>query len=165
MQYVNGENWREIFEKSIGEDLGVTCFNPYKKPFVNQRKEDEETRTLLLDYMAKGDYQKVHDHMGLVRSDDLRLTDLVDFAVCHIYPSIASWGTAEEIVTLNREKKPIFVAVDGGVSKTPLWLMGTLKPHYFYNSVDEIIQMLKKIDSGEKTIDSERWRLLRKEFR
>ena len=39
-------------------------------------------------------------------------------------------------------------------------------PHkYIYNTVEEIVDMLYAIDNGEKEIDSDRWRLLRKEFR
>ena len=39
-------------------------------------------------------------------------------------------------------------------------------PHnYFYNDIDEVLDMIRKIDSGEKKIDSDRWRLLRKELR
>ena len=38
-------------------------------------------------------------------------------------------------------------------------------PHnYIYDSV-EIMEMIKQIDSGEKKIDSDRWRLLRKDLR
>jgi len=39
-------------------------------------------------------------------------------------------------------------------------------PHkYIYNSLDEIVEMLYAIDNGDKKIDSERWRLLKKEYR
>jgi len=39
-------------------------------------------------------------------------------------------------------------------------------PHnYIYDSVEEIMEMIKQIDSGEKKIDSDRWRLLRKDLR
>jgi hypothetical protein len=39
-------------------------------------------------------------------------------------------------------------------------------PHkYIYDSVDNISKMLIKIDNGKKEIDSDRWRLLKKEYR
>ena len=62
-------------------------------------------------------------------------------------------------------KKPNFVSVEGGKNKTPLWLLGMMPHNYFYNDIDEVLDMIRKIDSGEKKIDSDRWRLLRKELR
>ena len=43
--------------------------------------------------------------------------------------------------------------------------MGMLPHHYIYDSVDEVLDMIKQIDSGSKDIDSDRWRLLRKDLR
>ena len=62
-------------------------------------------------------------------------------------------------------KKPIFISMEGGKSKTPLWMLGMLPHKYIYNSVDEIVDMLFAIDNGSKEIDSDRWRLLRDEYR
>ena len=78
---------------------------------------------------------------------------------------MASWGSAEELVTAVRMKKPIFISMEGGKHKTPLWIMGMLPHHYIYDSVDEVLEMVKQINSGVKDIDSDRWRLLRKELR
>jgi hypothetical protein len=78
---------------------------------------------------------------------------------------VASWGSAEELVTAVRMKKPIFISMEGGKAKTPLWIMGMIPHNYIYDSIEEIMEMIKQIDSGEKKIDSDRWRLLRKELR
>ena len=37
--------------------------------------------------------------MSIVRSYDLNLVDRSDFIVAHILPDVASWGSAEELVT------------------------------------------------------------------
>ena len=71
----------------------------------------------------------------------------------------------EEIVTAVREKKPVFVSMEGGKAKTPLWMLGMFPHKYIYNSLDEIMEMLYAIDSGNKEIDSDRWRLLQKKYR
>ena len=34
-----------------------------------------------------------------------------------------------------------------------------------FNTIDEVIEMLYAVDNTNKPIDSDRWRLLRKEFR
>lgn len=164
MEYENGEAWRNKVEKELGP-LGIRCLNPYKKPFCEKIKEDEKSRGKLKDWMAAGDLDTVHEHMARVRNDDLRCCDLVDAAICYINPGTNSWGTGEELTTLNREKKPIFVIIEGGKNKCPLWIVGMLKPKYIYNSLEEVIEKIKNIDSGKIKIDSERWQLLEMKFR
>ncbi len=63
------------------------------------------------------------------------------------------------------KEKPIFLSIEGGKKKTPLWILGQIPHNYIYDSVEDIVDMVKKIDSGEKEVDSERWRLLREELR
>ena len=48
MQYANGRDWREYVEEELA-GLNIVTFNPYKKPFVKDVKEDEDTR-LSLDH-------------------------------------------------------------------------------------------------------------------
>ena len=100
-----------------------------------------------------------------MRSYDLNLVDRSDFIIAHLLPEVASWGSAEELVTAVRMKKPIYISMEGGKHATPLWIMGMLPHHYIYDSIEEVVDMIKQIDCGEKSIDSDRWRLLRKELR
>ena len=103
--------------------------------------------------------------MKEIRSYDLNLVDRSDFIVAHLNPTVASWGSAEEIVTAVRMKKPVFISIEGGKTKTPMWLFGMIPHKYIYNSIDEIISTLHSINSGEKIIDSDRWRLLKHKYR
>lgn len=164
MQYVSGRNWREEVTEKLSP-LGVTCFDPYKKPFIKDVDESEDSREEMDVWMKTKQYDRVTNKMKTVRAYDLNLVDRSDFIIAHLVPEVASWGSAEEIVTAVREKKPIFISMEGGKSKTPLWMLGMLPHKYIYNSLDEIVEMLYAIDSGSKEIDSDRWRLLRKEFR
>jgi hypothetical protein len=100
-----------------------------------------------------------------VRGCDLRLCDICDFFIAHINPSVASWGSAEELVTINREKKPIFLSIEGGKSKTPLWEMGKFPHKYMYDSVQDIIDTVRAIDAGVIKMNSDRWKLLKKTHR
>ena len=43
--------------------------------------------------------------------------------------------------------------------------VGMVPPKYIYNNVGEIFETIKRIDSGEKIMDSDRWKLLKPEFR
>ena len=164
MQYVSGRNWREEVASKLNK-IGVTCFDPYKKPFIKDVEEDEATRQEMETWMKTKQYDRVTDRMKTVRAYDLNLVDRSDFIVAHLVPEVASWGSAEEIVTAVRMKKPVFVSMEGGKAKTPLWMLGMFPPKYIYNSIEEIVDMLYAIDSGAKEIDSDRWRLLRHEFR
>ena len=164
MQYVSGRNWRQHVTEKLNP-LGITCFDPYKKPFIKDVEEDEASRQEMETWMKTKQYDRVTDRMKTVRAYDLNLVDRSDFIIAHLVPEVASWGSAEEIVTAVREKKPVFVSMEGGKSKTPLWMLGMFPHKYIYNTVDEIIDMLFAIDCGNKPIDSDRWRLLQKEYR
>jgi len=164
MQYISGRNWRDYIADQL-KALNITCFDPYKKPFIKDVEEDETSRQEMELWMRGGYYDKVSSRMKTVRSYDLNLVDRSDFIIAHLVPDVASWGSAEEIVTAVRMKKPIFISMEGGKSKTPLWMLGMLPHKYIYNSLDEIIDMLYAIDNGSKTIDSDRWRLLQKQYR
>jgi hypothetical protein len=164
MQYLSGRDWREDITDSL-KPLVITCFNPYNKPFMKDVEEDDETREQMDVWMKTKQYDRVTDRMKTVRAYDLNLVDRSDFIVAHLVPDVASWGSAEEIVTAVRMKKPVFVSMEGGKAKTPLWMLGMFPHKYIYNSIDEIVAMLRAIDNGEKEIDSDRWRLLQKRFR
>ena len=164
MQYADGRGWREYVEEEL-KHLGITVFNPYDKPFIKDIDESEEVRSQLDDLMLGGKYDEVAGRMKIIRSYDLNLVDRSDFIIAHIIPHVASWGTAEELSVACHLKRPVFVSVEGGKSKTPLWMMGMLPHKYIYDSIEDVIDMIKKIDNNEIEIDSDRWRLLRKELR
>ena len=164
MQYANGRNWRDYAGEEL-DKLNITVFNPYKKPFVKDVDEDEETRAKIGADMENGHYSDVANRMKQIRSYDLNLVDRSDFIIAHLLPDVASWGSAEEIVTAVRMKKPIFISMEGGKTKTPLWMMGMLPHHYIYDSIEEVMEMIKRIDDGSKKIDSDRWRLLKEDLR
>jgi hypothetical protein len=164
MQYLSGRDWRDDVTQKLGE-LDITCFNPYKKPFMKDVEEDESSREEMDTWMKTKQYDRVTERMKVVRSYDLNLVDRSDFIIAHLVPDVASWGSAEEIVTAVRMKKPVFVSMEGGKTKTPLWMLGMFPHKYIYNTIDEIVDMIYAINKGSKEIDSDRWRLLRKDFR
>ena len=164
MQYLSGRNWREEVSSHL-EPLGITCFDPYKKPFIKDVEEDEGSRQAMDKWMLSEQYDRVVERMKTIRSYDLNLVDRSDFIIAHLTPDVASWGSAEELVTAVRMKKPVFLSIEGGKTKTPLWILGMLPHKYIYNNLDEILNMIKAINSGKKEIDSDRWRLLREKFR
>lgn len=165
MEYTSdGRTWRTKVKEEL-KSTGVLFFDPYDKPFVTSLPEDEAIREEMKKARAEGNLEYVADYFRHVRADDLRLCDVSDFGIIHIEPKVSTWGTAEEFVTLNRMKKPIFMAVEGGRNNCPLWVLGTIPPKYIYNSVDEIIDVVNGINNRTIEIDSSRWRLLKPELR
>ncbi len=164
MQYQNGEDWRNKVQ-SILHKMGIIVYNPYHKPFCKDIQEDDSVRIHIVDLIKEKKYDEVQKRMKDIRVYDLNLVDRSDFIIAYIIPNVPTYGSVEELVTAVRMKKPTFIAVEGGKSQCPYWLFGMFPHKYIYDSIDDVMNMLIKIDSGEKEIDSDRWRLLRKEYR
>ncbi len=164
MQYGDGRAWRENITDKLSQ-IGIVCYDPYKKPFVVDVEESENVAAHLQDLIARGEYDQVATRMKLIRSYDLALVDKADFIIAYIDPRIITVGSWEEIFWSNRLKRPIFLIIEGGKAACPFWLFGTIPHKYIYNNIDEVVEVLRKIDSGEKPMDSDRWRIMKKEYR
>lgn len=164
MEYGDGRGWREEMTPFL-RAMGVTVFDPYKKPFTNAPEEDEHTHKRMEALMEQGEYDEVAAHFKQVRAFDLSMVDRSDFIVCYLNPDVPTYGTVEELVTAVRMRRPVFVSVEGGKKKTPKWLLGMMPHKYIYDSLDEIKDVLTRIDTGEKEIDSDRWRLFKESYR
>lgn len=164
MQYADGSSWRQYVRQQLSP-MGITVFDPYDKPFIKDVDEGSEIRKSLSELMSGEKYDEVQDRMKEIRIYDLNLVDRSDFIIAHIIPEVASWGSAEELVTANRSKKPIFLSVEGGKKKCPLWLLGTIPHRYIYDSLSDVVATITGINNGYIKIDSDRWRLLREEYR
>lgn len=166
MQYSDGRGWRDTVKSEL-KDIGVKFYDPYHKPFVHDVPEDEGSRAEMLHWMETGQFDLVAQRMTEVRGYDLRLCDICDWYIAVIKPSIASWGSAEEITTIIREKKPLFLIIDDpkGKKACPLWLMGVLPHKYVYDNLEEAIKTIKGIDDGIVRMSSDRWKLLLPDLR
>lgn len=164
MQYGDGRIWREDMTVFL-KQMGVTVFDPYKKPFINAPDEDENTHKRMYSLMKSGEYDEVASHFKMVRSFDLSMVDRSDFIICYLDPKIPTFGTVEELAWSIRCKRPVFIVIEGGKQNTPLWVMGMLPHKYIYNNFEEVKSVLTNIDTGVKSIDSDRWRLFKTELR
>ena len=166
MQYSDGRGWRDTVKQELGGS-GIKFYDPYHKPFVHDIPEDENSRAEMLHWMETGQFDLVAQRMKEVRGYDLRLCDICDWFIAVIKPTIASWGSAEEITTIIREKKPLFLVIDDpkGKKACPLWLLGVLPHKYVYDTLDEAVRTIKGIDEGIVRTNSDRWKLLLPELR
>lgn len=164
MENLDGTGWRKKVEERLN-GIGIICYNPYSKPFIANLEEGEEVRGKIKKAINSGDLEYSHRVGKPIRSHDLNLVDRSDFIVGHIHPTLASYGTAEELATANRAKKPIFLSIDGGRNNCPAWITWMIPPKYIYNNIEEILDILFKIDNGSIIADSDRWRLLKQCYR
>lgn len=164
MQYADPGDWRE-YVKSELKETGIVFYNPLDKPFISDIDETSNTRDFLNKKLEQGNFDYVHEHMSSIRRSDLNLVDRSDFIIAHIVPDVGSWGSTEEIMCANRMKKPVFVSIEGGRHKVPLWLAGMLPPHYFFDNIEKVVDTVKEIDYGKRALDPNRWRLLKEEYR
>ena len=81
-----------------------------KRNQKNLKRLKERSLKKLLDLE---NYDEITNRMKTIRSYDLNLVDRSDFIIAHLVPEVASWGSAEEIVTAVRMKKPIFISMEG----------------------------------------------------
>lgn len=166
MEFSNGEGWRNKVKNDL-KDRNIKFYDPYHKPFIDNIPEDNSSREEMFNWRETGQYDLVSARMKPVRGYDLRCCDLCDWFIAHIKPNIASWGSMEEITTINRSKKPIFLVIDDpkGKKATPLWFFGVIPHKYIYNNIDEVISTIKSIDDGIIHMSSDRWKLFREDVR
>ena len=164
MQYAEPGDWRGFIETEL-KDRNIVFYNPLKKPFISDINENANTRDFLNKKLEEGNFDYVYKHMSSIRCSDLNLVDRSDFVIAHIVPHVGSWGSTEEIMCANRMKKPVFVSIEGGRHKVPLWLAGMLPPHYFFDNVKKVVDTIKEIDDGKRVLDPARWRLLHEQYR
>ena len=159
-----GKATREYMAKEL-KTCGITLWDHYDNTIITDTNEGDDT---LFDQMEKAREERDYDKLAsfkTIRFNDLSLIDRCDFVICTIDMDKLSCGTWEELFWANRCKKPIFVHCVQSKQMMPYWMFWTLEHKYFYNSLDDVLDLLFKINSGEVEIDSSRWKLLKPEFR
>jgi nucleoside 2-deoxyribosyltransferase len=157
-------SWRDAVKLEL-QETGIVFFDPLKKPLMDSVNEDKEHTVRLNRMRSEGAFDELAKLMRKIRVEDLSLVDRADFLIASISSKTASWGTAEEVFWANRMKKPIFLVVAEGRRACPFWIFGTLPHEQIYDSVEDVVTDIKKLDSGEKPIDLSHWKIFREEYR
>ena len=155
--------WRDFIKNELSS-LNITFLSPMEPMFIDDIPEDENTIQTVKLMRDNSEFEAVHQHMKTIIRKDLRLVDISDFFIFNIDIKTPTYGTMHELVLASQQRKPVFISV-GDKRKCPLWIMGLFKHNYIYNDVEEIAEVLKKIDSGKLEINNSRWRLLNPELR
>ena len=159
-----GIEWRKQIIEELNQ-MGVIVFDPYRKPFEVHITEGPQEIKDNLARREKREYGKLNVIMREIRIYDLACVDKSDFIIAHINPTAPTTGSVEEIVTAVREKKPVFLSIEGGKIKCPLWYFGMFSHTYIFDSPFHSLRVLKQINDGVLPLDDKKWKLLRKEYR
>lgn len=150
-----GTGWREYITPFLS-DLGITVFNPLKKP-TTVGLEDDFTHTLKKELKDKEDYETLSRLMKNIRAVDLRLVDISDFLLVNLDLDTHPCGTLEEIFLANRQKKPIIIHMVQGKKHAPDWLFGTIPHQMIFSSWEDIKEYLININTSSQISDFKRW--------
>lgn len=159
-----GKGWRKEFIQKTNH-IGMQIIDPCQKPasFVHEVNGDVRTVSVMREQKNWIELQKF---VKKFRREDLRFTDVSDFLVVYIDPEVPSYGTLDELFTAEDQQKPCLCICKGGIENLPTWLFGVFKLNEVFSSVDECVEYLNKINSGDINIeDDRRWVLFRKELR
>jgi hypothetical protein len=162
IDFANGQGkyWRkEIIDKCKQKDLNIFYLDPTNK-LEGLKKEVDEEQATIKKMKQENDWEGISDFMHLVVRHDHRCVDISDFVIMHIDTSIHTCGSYFELQSALTQKKPYFIIVEGGKQNTPSWLFGICDHNKIYSSIDEVVDVLQKINSGEQPMD-DRWVLIR----
>jgi hypothetical protein len=150
-----GIQWRQRITPHL-KQMNIKVLDPCDQP-IHSTKEDEEARWWIDHYKETGQYNKIRNIYGSIRNADLRCVDVSDFLIAHIDLDVHACGTYEEIVTANRQKKPILIWCEQGKTKAPNWLFFMLDHEHIFGSMQEIIDYLQYINTVEDKVKLKRW--------
>lgn len=147
-----GDGWRDKITPIL-QGMGILVLDPRKKP-IDMGLEDVERRVIRNQNIEKENWEAVESDKD-IRQIDLRAVDVTDATIVYIDMEQYPFGTVEEIVLANREKKPVLAFIEGGKKNAPHWLFWMIGHEAIFNNMDEVIEHLHQIDNG--TLKHKRW--------
>jgi len=112
--------------------------------------------------LEDGEFEDLRTEMKELNHWDLRAVDLSSFLVVKYDMKHFTCGTHEEIFTANKQSKPVILMIgEGNRRKMPKWMYGRFPPDHMFESWDEVVEYLIKIDQYNydklSKSDKKRW--------
>jgi hypothetical protein len=158
MQYAKdkGIEWRQKLIPFL-KSMNMIILDPTNKPDMCNLKEDAGYVNKLNELKKLKQYKKLSKEVRKIRSVDLRMTDLANIGIFYINIQIPTFGTLEELFTMNRSKKVCLIMSEGGLNKLPLWLWGTNYFEHNFGDWKSLRNYLTNINMGTISDKSRRW--------
>lgn len=150
-----GTQWRDYITPML-QEMNINVLNPCKKP-IESAKEDDNTRQEIEHYKETGQFDKIRNKFGHIRNADLRCVDVSDFIIAQIDMSVHMCGSYEEIVTANRQKKPILVWCKQGKHQAPNWLFFMIPHEHIFSSSEDLMLYLWNVNTSNDVSNYKRW--------
>ena len=157
----HGKNIRQrIRDLAKQKNINISFIDPTQK--IHGHTEEVGLAKANIDKLRREErYDELREFMKKVVRTDLRCVDVSDLLIVYLDPDIHTCGTYSELNVAIQQKKPVFVIIEGGKTKAPLWLFGIMHHEFIFSSEEECMDCLDKLNKGEKPISS-RWVLFRK---
>tara|TARA_R110000824_G_C15125370_1_gene668507 strand:+ start:470 stop:1021 length:552 start_codon:yes stop_codon:yes gene_type:complete len=150
-----GVGWRRKITPQL-RALGVTVLDPCDKP-AEVVREDDKTRSNIQAFKIREEYDRIREDYAVIRTLDLRCVDVSDFIIASIDINVHACGTYEEISVANSQKKPILIWCQQGKVNAPNWLFFMLPHQHIFGSINDLLEYLSRVDSGEDAKHYKRW--------
>jgi len=149
-----GEIWRREATPRL-VDLNIGGLDPLNKPMLGQGSEDESfliERERLFNVAIKSgelkDRLAISDFMkSQVVRPDLGMVDYAHFLIVYIDIDVHLAGTYREFTTAIMQRKPCLVFCKQGLFNIPKWWWGDANPALFFDTIDDIFDYLKWVDT------------------
>ncbi|MCD6436211.1 MAG: hypothetical protein J7L15_07465 [Clostridiales bacterium] len=158
----DGIIWRQYIVDECGKrNMKLDFFDPCNKP-EGLGSEIGIEKNKVKKLIESGQWEEAQEFVKTFRRYDLRGIDTCNFVIARIDLNVHMCGTYDEIFTAEREGKPIFIIMgkDQRKEDIPTWLISFLNYEEIFESEDECIDYLEKIDQGEIELDR-RWVLIK----
>jgi hypothetical protein len=153
----DGVGWRIEMTKFL-EPLGITVFDPCKKPLAYAKyKEVEEEKKKMMQLKETGRYFELTERMKDIVHVDLRMVDVSDFLIIYLDLDVGMFGTIHELLNSLAQRKPTLVVINGGRARAPNWLFGIMDYNFMFDSFEDLQIFLNQIDDGTIGGDLSRW--------
>lgn len=159
-----GTPWRNEISKWL-KNRGINPINPHDKPF-EIGFDDKEAREDIEKLKKEGNFTAIHDRYKTIRSVDLHCVDVSDVLIVRLDAEV--FGTTEELVTANRQMKPILTYHAKGLSAIQNWCFFMLPPWCLFQDLEHIKKYIKYIDTTDNLVlsssESKRWKFWKSGF-
>ena len=103
------------------------------------------------DLLAEGDWEAASEWSHNVRHIDLRMIDKTDLYIVYIDLDAHLCGTYNELFEAESQQKPLFAIMKPPYKRKdfPAWLVSIFKEEEVFESIDECVEHLERINNGE----------------
>lgn len=154
----DGIGWRQNIQQMCKSNgIEINFLDPTNKPNGMGQEVGIEKSTAK-EWKRTKQYDKLREYVKKYRRIDLRMVDISDFVIAYIDTNIFMFGSVDEIVTAERQKKPILCILPQGIENAPDWLFAITEIKYMFESIEDLFQFLCRINSGDIDLhEDDKW--------